>query len=58
MNAANQPGSTLEVARIAEPFLQTCADLKALLFDLRRTLSASVGAEVSYWTSAYAEPER
>ena len=58
MNAANQPGSTLELARIAEPFLETCADLKALLFDLRRTLSASVGAEVSYWTGAFAEPKQ
>ena len=54
MNAANQPGSTLEVARIAEPFLETCADLRTLLFAVRRTLSSCVGGEVCYW---YVEPE-
>lgn len=53
MNAANQPESTLDVARIAEPFLETCADLKTLLFAMRRSLSSCVGAEVGYWTGAY-----
>lgn len=53
MNAANQPGSSLELARIAEPFLETCADLKTLLFAMRRSLSSCVGAEVGYWTGAY-----
>ena len=53
MNAANQPESSLDVARIAEPFLETCADLKTLLFAMRRSLSSSVGAEVGYWTGAY-----
>lgn len=53
MNAANQPESTLNFARIAEPFLETCADLKALLFTTRRELSSYVGGEVGYWTGAY-----
>jgi len=55
MDAANLPGSTLEIARIATPFIDTCADLKALLFDVRRTLSSYVSGEVGYWTGA---PER
>src|ERR1700712_1068345 len=46
MNAANQLESRLDIARIAEPFLETCGDLKALLFDTRRALSSYVGAEV------------
>ena len=53
MNAANQPESTLDLARIAEPFLETCAELKALLFETRRSLSSYVGAEVGYWTGAF-----
>ena len=53
MNAANQPESTLDLGRIAEPFLSTCAELKALLFATRRSLSSYVGAEVGYWTGAY-----
>lgn len=52
MNAANQPESSLDVARIAGPFLETCAELKTLLFATRRTLSSYVGAEVGYWTGA------
>lgn len=52
MNAANQPESSLDVARIAAPFLETCAELKALLFATRRELTSYAGAEVSYWTSA------
>jgi hypothetical protein len=52
MNAANQPESSLDIARIAGPFLETCADLKPLLFATQRALSSSVGAEVGYWTSA------
>lgn len=55
MNAANQPGSTLDIARIAQPFLETCAELKALLFATRLSLTSYVGAEVSYWTAAYGE---
>ena len=55
MNAANMPESTLNLARIAEPFLETCADLKAALHTTRRTLSSYVGAEVGYWTGAYGE---
>ena len=53
MNAANQPGSTLDLARIAEPFLETCADLKGLLFEVRRSLSSYVGGEVGYWIDAF-----
>jgi hypothetical protein len=52
MNAANQPESSLDIVRIAGPFLETCADLKPLLFATQRALSSSVGAEVGYWTSA------
>jgi hypothetical protein len=51
MNAANQPGSTLEVARIAAPFLETCGDLKALLMETRRAISSYVGGEVGYWVT-------
>ncbi|RZL72440.1 MAG: ribbon-helix-helix protein, CopG family [Sphingomonas sp.] len=52
MNAANMPGSSLDIARIATPFIETCADLKALLFGVRRTLSVYVSGEVAYWTGA------
>ncbi len=58
MNAANQPESSLDVARIAEPFLETCGDLKALLFATRRSLSSYVGGEVDYWTGAFGEGRR
>ncbi len=58
MNAANQPESALDIARIAEPFLDTCAELKGLLFSTRRSLSSYVGAEVGYWTGAFAEKDR
>jgi hypothetical protein len=50
MNAANQPGSSLDMARIARPFLQTCGELKTLLTTMRQSLSSCVGAEVGYWT--------
>lgn len=52
MNAANQPESSLDVARIAAPFIDTCADLKTLLFAMRRELTSYAGAEVGYWTRA------
>lgn len=55
MNAANQPESTLDLARIAEPFLETCGDLRSLLLAMRRTLASYVGGEVGYWTGAFAE---
>jgi hypothetical protein len=58
MNAANQPESTLDLARIAEPFLQTCGDLRSLLLAMRRTLASYVGGEVGYWTGAFAEARR
>ena len=58
MNAALMPESTLDLARIAEPFLETCAELKTLLHATRRTLSSYVGAEVGYWTGAYGEPRQ
>jgi hypothetical protein len=54
MNAANQPGSTLEIARMAEPFIETCGDLRSLLIATRRSLASYVGGEVDYWTGAFA----
>lgn len=53
MNAANQPGSSLDLARIAEPFIDTCRELKGLLFSTRRALTTYVGGEVEYWTEAH-----
>ncbi|NKJ02690.1 hypothetical protein [Novosphingobium sp. SG707] len=58
MNAANQPGSTLEVARIATPFLEACGDLKALLMETRRAISSYVGGEVGYWVDAFRDRPR
>ena len=55
MNAANQPGSTLELARIAEPFIETCGDLRAMLLVMRRSLASYIGGEVGYWTAAFGE---
>lgn len=55
MNAANMPGSSLDIARIAEPFIDTCAELKSQLFALRRALSRYVSGEVAYWTGAAEE---
>ncbi|PZU05981.1 ribbon-helix-helix domain-containing protein [Sphingomonas sp.] len=52
MNAANQPGSSLDLGRIAAPFIETCAELKAELFATRRSLSSYVGGEVGYWTGS------
>jgi hypothetical protein len=51
MNAANMPGSSLDIARIAGSFMESCTDFKARLFEARRSFSSSVGAEVGYWTS-------
>ncbi|WP_010219652.1 hypothetical protein [Sphingomonas sp. PAMC 26621] len=51
MNAANMPGSSLDIARIAGSFIEMCGDFKAKLFEARRSFSSSVGAEVGYWTS-------
>lgn len=56
MNAANQPESSLDVARIAGPFIETCTELKTLLFAMRRSLSSYVGGEVGYWTGASGRP--
>ncbi len=53
MNAANQPGSSLDLGRMAEPFVETCQELKGLLFSTRRSLSTYVGGEVEYWTGAH-----
>lgn len=50
MNAAKQPGSTLDISRIAGQFIETFAELKALLFAIRRSLSSSIGAEVGIST--------
>lgn len=54
MNAANQPESSLEISRIAEPFLETCGDLRSLLLATRRALASCIGGEVGYWTGAFA----
>ena len=58
MNAANQPGSALEIVRIAEPFVETCADLRVLLISMRRSIASHIGGEVGYWTGAYTEARR
>lgn len=58
MNAANQPESTLELSRIAGPFLDTCGELRTLLVALRRSLASSIGGEVGYWTGAFGEASR
>jgi hypothetical protein len=58
MNAANMQGSSLDIARIASSFMESCADLKAKLFEARRSFSSSVGAEVGYWTSNHDGRER
>ena len=50
MNAANMPESSLDIARIADSFLETCAELRALLAEARRELASSIGGEVGYWT--------
>lgn len=50
MNAANQPESSLDIARIAGTFLETCADLRSLLTEARRSLASSIGGEIGYWT--------
>jgi predicted transcriptional regulator len=50
MNAANQPESSLDIARIAGGFLETCADLRSLLIAARRSLASSIGGEIGYWT--------
>jgi len=53
MNAANQPESSLDIARIAGPFIEKCEELNALLFTTRLSLSVAIGAEVGYWTETY-----
>jgi hypothetical protein len=56
MNAANMPESSLDIARIAVPFIETCGDLRTLLIESRRTLASSIGGEISYWTGAAPAP--
>ena len=58
MNAANMPESTLDIARIAGPFLETCAELKGVLFGTRRALSSAIGAEVGYWIDSFGAREK
>jgi hypothetical protein len=58
MNAANMPGSSLDIARIAGSFIEACGELKAKLFEARRSFSSSVGAEVGYWTANHEGRER
>ncbi len=57
MNAANQPESSLDIDRIADPFIEKCEELKTLLFTTRLALSAAIGAEVGYWTETYRASE-
>ena len=56
MNAANQPESSLDIVRIASSFLETCAELRTLLVEARRTLASSIGGEIGYWTRKDEEP--
>jgi hypothetical protein len=56
MNAANMPESSLDIARIAVPFMETCGELRALLIASRRTLASSIGGEIGYWTGAAPAP--
>lgn len=56
MNASLEPESSLDIARIAGPFMESCAELKSALHSARRALSRYVGGEVSYWTGAFGEP--
>lgn len=58
MNAANMPGSSLDIARIAGPFLETIADLRPLLRDARFEATSYAGSEVAYWTGAMSAAER
>jgi hypothetical protein len=52
MNAANQPESSLDIAKIAPQFLDTCTDLKSIVFAARREVSSCIGGEVGYWIEA------
>jgi hypothetical protein len=53
MNAANQPESSLDMAKIAPQFLDTCTDLKSIVFAARREVSSCIGGEVGYWIEAH-----
>jgi hypothetical protein len=53
MNAANQPESSLDIAKIAPQFLDTCTDLKSIVFAARREVSSCIGGEVGYWIEAH-----
>jgi predicted transcriptional regulator len=58
MNAANQPESSRDIARIAGTFLEACGDLRALLIEARRSLASSIGGEIGYWTRTNEGPDR
>jgi hypothetical protein len=45
MNAANQPESSLDIAKIAPQFLDTCTDLKSIVFAARREVSSCIGVK-------------
>jgi hypothetical protein len=53
MNAASQPESSLDIAKIAPQFLDTCTDLKSIVFAARREVSSCIGGEVGYWIEAH-----
>ncbi|MEG3162868.1 ribbon-helix-helix domain-containing protein [Sphingomonas sp. LB2R24] len=52
MNAANMPESSLDIARIAGPFIEKCSELQRLLIETRRVLASSIGGEIGYWVGA------
>jgi hypothetical protein len=56
MNAANQPESSLDIARMALPFVEKCDEVKSILWETRRVLAASIGGEIAYWTRAEQAP--
>jgi len=58
MNASLMPESSLDLARIAGPFIEACGEVKALLWTTRRAMSSYVGGEVGYWTGAFGEPRQ
>ena len=57
MNAANQPESSLDIARIAGPFIESCRGLQRSLTDARRSMATLIGGEIGYWTGGREGPE-
>ncbi len=57
MNAANQPESSLDIARIAAPFIETCRGLQRSLTETRRAMATLIGGEIGYWTGGREGPD-